>query len=328
MQRIRYIFAGMIIGLITFSAGAWASNNTDILAEVSAALGTNSAIRQILHVDDTGGIEATLHTVRDIDGDASALSIATDSVSISSGLALGDGLTVTGDVGITGDLTVTGSGSFSDDLLVSDSLTVSNTAAITGQVTITGSGTVSDDWTITDSLTAGNTRLGDGGTTNYVEIEADGDVIYKGGAGVVYGEMGAMDAAQVITISNNNPTEIDTGLIGGHLHNVTFPDDHYLTISIAGKYACFWNISFKSGSPGGTIEIEGGLMVNGVAQTGASDGVAHRTIANVNDTGNMGAGAILDLSVNQQVSLYFKNESSTADLTMEHASLLITLWGG
>ena len=174
-------------------------------------------------------------------------------------------------------------------------------------------------------MTAGNTRLGDGGTTNYVEIEADGDVIYKGGAGIPFGNM-YMDGDFTTTIGDANPAEIDTGLVTGKVHGITFPDDHYLQVSAAGHYGITWSISFSLASAAGTPQIHGGIMVDDASM--GEDGEGHRSINTANDVGSMSGNTVLDLATNQQVSLFVQNVTNTQDIIIDHVNVTIWMMGG
>ena len=158
------------------------------------------------------------------------------------------------------------------------------------------------------------------------------DLVFIGdGIGLPYGDM-YTNATITVVIANNNPTEVkdatDDGFTAGELHRVTFPtggDEHYLSVDVAGRYLINWSISFAQNTPVAAIETEGGIMVGGVAQ---SPGKAHRTVANVSDTGNMCGTCILDLAANAQVSLFVTNETNTTDIDVEHANLTLLHIGG
>jgi hypothetical protein len=66
-------------------------------------------------------------------------------------------------------------------------------------------------------------------------------------------------------------------------------------------------------------------MIDNVAQ---AEGRSHRTIANSTDTGASAGTAILNLTANQQVSLYVANLTNGTDINVEHANLTITQIGG
>lgn len=160
--------------------------------------------------------------------------------------------------------------------------------------------------------------------TKFLTVFAD--MIFKNsGSGLPFGHM-YTNTNQTITISDNNPTEITGGMTTGEVHLVTFGGSHNLKVVNAGKYACFWSISSSfAGAPGGKRETEGGLMING---TMANEGRSHRTMSNTADTGAYSSISILDLSADDEVSLFVQNEDSTDNIDLEHANLVILQIGG
>ena len=79
LKNILHIYAS-IASTLVLAIMLLGTANTSILDVVSASLGSNSAIRQILHVGDDDGLTTTATAVYDIDGTQSALSLATTSV--------------------------------------------------------------------------------------------------------------------------------------------------------------------------------------------------------------------------------------------------------
>ena len=159
-----------------------------------------------------------------------------------------------------------------------------------------------------------------------------GDTYWTGdGSGVHYGDM-YTNTTIAVTISDGNPTEIkdatNDGYTAGELNGVTFPtggDEHYLTVTKAGRYLINWSISMAQNTPSAAIETEAGIMIGGTAQNA---GQAHRTVSNSTDNGNAGGCAILDLAANSQVSLFITNETNTTNIDVEHANLSIIMVGG
>ena len=127
-----------------------------------------------------------------------------------------------------------------------------------------------------------------------------------------------------ITIDNNDPTEVDSGMVAGLLKDVTFEDSHYLSVQQAGTYLVNWGMSAAMASASGGIEFEIGVMVDGVSREECQ---AHRTLANSTDTGNAASNCILALVDKNQVSLSVTNESSTINIDVNHANLSITRIG-
>jgi hypothetical protein len=126
----------------------------------------------------------------------------------------------------------------------------------------------------------------------------------------------------VAVAAANTAYEVTGGFTAGQLHLVTFPDDHYLLVTKAGRYLINWSMSMDTPSAGDNVE--GGIMVNGTA---SSVGTAHSTVP-VGGAGNAASNAILDLAANDQVSLFVRNHDNADDITIEHASLSIVQIGG
>ncbi len=149
--------------------------------------------------------------------------------------------------------------------------------------------------------------------------------------GLVFGSMFIPGVDIIVAIGDANPTEIENatadGWAAGELNEVTFPtggDEHYLTITVPGRYECIWNISFHA-DVGGAQAGHGGIMIDGVAIR--NNGEAHRDVANANDDGNMAAPCIADLpNGTEQISLWIANSASN-DMHIVHSTLTIKLIG-
>jgi hypothetical protein len=179
-----------------------------------------------------------------------------------------------------------------------------------------------------------------GGAATYLLSQADGDTYWVGtGAGLVYGHMYVDgDQSIIVALTANTPAEVkddgttslDDGWLAGELNEMTFPTggtEHYITVTIAGKYEVTWDMSFSIASPGATIQMHGGIAIDGTAVR--TSGEAHRTIANNTDTGNMGATTIIDCpNGNEELSLWLENTTNNADATVDHGNLRVVLIGG
>ncbi len=149
--------------------------------------------------------------------------------------------------------------------------------------------------------------------------------------GLVFGSMFVPGVDIVVAIGGVNPVEVENaaadGWAVGELFDVTFPtggDEHYLTITVPGRYECIWNMSFHT-SIGGAQGVHAGLMIDGIAIR--DNGEAHRDVANANDDGNMGAPCIADLpNGTEEVSLWIANDGA-ADVHVVHSTLTIKLIG-
>jgi len=128
-------------------ATLFATANTEIMTEISAALGNNAAVKQILHIGDDGGIASTRVAVYDADGTASYLYLGTNSVSVNDGtdnLMLIDGSAKT-------VLFAVGQAA-ADDFIVEDTAGT-DIIVIEGDnksFTFTGDGTANSDLTFND----------------------------------------------------------------------------------------------------------------------------------------------------------------------------------
>ena len=114
------------------------------------------------------------------------------------------------------------------------------------------------------------------------------------------------------------------------MNDVTFPTggtEHYVTVNTAGRYEATWDMSFSIAVPGATIQIHGGVAIDGTPARNA--GEAHRTIANNTDTGNMGATTVLNCpNGTEEISLWMENTTNNADATVEHGNLRVILVAG
>lgn len=141
---------------------------------------------------------------------------------------------------------------------------------------------------------------------------------------VIYGSMYNDNNDTTVTIASAmTMVRIPSGFTVGQANNTTFQNSREFVIEKDGKYRIDWSISFSSDT-GVNQDTEGAIMVNNVRN---AQSTAHRKIASANDLGNMGATCILDLSVNDVVSLGLQNNTSTANFTVNHANLSLTQAG-
>lgn len=118
-----------------------------------------------------------------------------------------------------------------------------------------------------------------------------------------YGEMFG-DSTPIPILSTGDWVEIQGDFHSnntGNLLNVTFPNVWYLKVQKAGKYLCNWHMSIRTDQ--GNAEVLGGIFINGVSYSDY-DGTAN--INYIGDSAqifNFGASAILDLDVDDEVSL-------------------------
>jgi hypothetical protein len=170
-----------------------------------------------------------------------------------------------------------------------------------------------------------------GGTTNQYfhlnsqQLAAVNDVISGDGKkargifDLSFGEMYIPGGgAQTVTVSiADTAYEITTGYTQGILQNSTFVS-HYLTAGEIGTYKVSWSFSLGTTVP--LDSIEGGFMVNGVAQ---SNGAAHATVSSANASNTVSSNGLVVLAVGDEVSLYVKNHTAARDITVRHVSCII-----
>ncbi len=169
-------------------------------------------------------------------------------------------------------------------------------------------------------------------TSNIFNILGDGDTYWVGdSSGLLFGSMYA--AAEIIVpIAAANPVEVENaaqdGWTAGELNGVTFPGggtEHYLTITKPGRYEILWSMSIHI-IVGAGSSIHGGVMIDNVAVR--DNGEAHRDIANVNDTGDMGSPCIIDLpNGNEEISLWLINDNSN-NVHVFHTTVTVKQIGG
>lgn len=170
-------------------------------------------------------------------------------------------------------------------------------------------------------------QLGDGGITNYQNIDSTGDTWWTGTGGLVFGGMD-VDAEFTVTIGDANPTEVAVTITGdgwsaGDLNKVTFPTggtEHYLTVPVAGIYEVIWSLSVHKDA-GPATAIHGGVMVDGVAQR--NNGEAHADFPATDNSDCIGSPATVDCpNGTEQISLWTSNDQSN-DVHIDHGTMLI-----
>lgn len=155
-----------------------------------------------------------------------------------------------------------------------------------------------------------------------------GDTLYWGGsewlAGGIrsWGSMYQDDVATVITVSATNTDYIVTGMSQGVLNGMTLDNGRELTIVTPGVYKVDWSISIRCASA--NQEIEGAVGVNGTREPATS---AHVKILTGSDDINMGGTGLLELSGSDLVQIVVRNETSTANITVDHANLSLVYLG-
>ena len=221
---------------------------------------------------------------------------------------------------------------------------------MTGLLNIIGSADAADAITVNSSDSAsGLAILGDGTLewpdgvvdTNLYRSAAntlttDDDFTFAGSnKGLLFGHM-YVDGTQPISIALTAATPADAvddastdGWLAGELNTITFPTggtEYYITIVTAGMYRITWDLSFSITSPGGSVEVHGGLAIGGTPIR--DKGEAHRSISTTAIVGNMGATTIYDCTAGNCVASLWVESSATKTMVIEHGNLNAVMIGG
>ena len=173
-------------------------------------------------------------------------------------------------------------------------------------------------------LTAGRVIYSAAGTINTKLVDSanltfDGTTLKTS---LHYGEMYADNISQAVTISaTNTPVQVSAGLSGGTQNGFTFQNARELKASVAGQYLITWSMSVSCPTANNQ-EVEGGVMVNAAYK---SNGTSH---AEVGSSGSnrpdvVAGTCIQTLAINDLVSLGVVEQTSIANLQIQHASLTI-----
>jgi len=155
-----------------------------------------------------------------------------------------------------------------------------------------------------------------GNDTNFSSIDENGVAFIT----VSHGSMFQHNTGIVITISAAGvPVDINAmsfGAVNGFHSGGT--DNNALVCLVAGLYKVDWSVSF--GGAAANQNFESGVSVNGAIQENTT---AHRKVGTANDIGNMGGTGIVDLAVNDLVSVFILNQDGTNDATIDHVNLAL-----
>lgn len=191
--------------------------------------------------------------------------------------------------------------------------------------------TGSDKLYIDNSDTATPLIYGDF-VTNVLTFNGDtnitGDSYFTGsGSGFPFGSMYNDNADFTVVISGAGvDTEVDGGFTTGELNLTTFPDDHYIVVSKAGRYKIDYSMSLLTASVANKT-IEGFIMIDGTRQ---APGTSHAEVSpgGSNRPETVSGTAIINLTANQQISLGIHNHDDGTDVVVNHGSLTTFLMGG
>lgn len=135
-----------------------------------------------------------------------------------------------------------------------------------------------------------------------------------------YGAMYSNTPTVVAVAAANVAYEITAGVSTGLVHLMTFGGAHYLQADRGGIYEINWSVSVHVANP--NEQLEGGIMINGVAQT---EGLAHGDTQGATFDIEISGSAILRVSALQQLSLYVENHTAANNITVDHLSFTAKL---
>lgn len=141
---------------------------------------------------------------------------------------------------------------------------------------------------------------------------------------LIYGEMYQDDTDTLVTIETQNVDVSVEGFSAGINNGFTFQNGRELLVTVSGTYDVDWSLSFKLDGGGGSQQIEGAIGIDGVRQANTG---AHRTVATITDTGDMGSPGHITVSAGDTIQLLVRNESSTNNVVVGHANISLTRVG-
>lgn len=172
-------------------------------------------------------------------------------------------------------------------------------------------------------------RIGDGGTTNYVETEADGKVVFHGSAGLAYAGISAVSNAGATTITDIGVAVQVLIFDTDDPSNNATPDhtNDHITITKAGDYLIIVSATVNtSAGVGQKVEITV-QKNNGNSMVGALH--ADRNFGGGGgEAGSMSMSGIAALAATDTVEVWIENETSTDNLVVEDITLTLVQIGG
>ena len=193
-------------------------------------------------------------------------------------------------------------------------------AQATGNV---GISTTSPD---TKLQVVGDVKFGDD-NTNYVTIDATGNLVFVGGAGLAFGEIYARDNTTT-TSTSTTKAQILIFDTDGESNNMTAVNAQgHLVVTKPGKYKIDTSISIKNSSGSAhVINVEmyknnGSVVFNNIH--------AGRNLGTGSDVGNLTMSGIVDLAVNDTIEIWITSDSGAArTITIEDIDFSAIQVGG
>ena len=168
-------------------------------------------------------------------------------------------------------------------------------------------------------------KIGQG--DNYLEIDANGAILFTGASGLSFGEIYLHDNSTATTVPTGATyTKIDQWGSNGQSNNMTpAAASDKITVTKTGKYLVTLSASFASDTA--NVNVLGSIFLNGVEQDHLH---FRRKIATANDEGAVSISGIIDVTaVNLDVDLRVRHDGlGDVDITLTYANLTLTQIGG
>lgn len=169
--------------------------------------------------------------------------------------------------------------------------------------------------------------VGDGGTTNYLDIKSDGDIVFNGTAAMLLGSCWGNEIAWTqASAAQDTWYEIsDESMSDGQLHGVAHDGSGKLTAATAGLYLCTWTLAGETSAGAGT-HLQATFSVSG---TETNDGMNHSETRGANAQISMAGTAILDLAASATVEVSLRTtDAGTPNIAVDHLNITIVQIGG
>jgi hypothetical protein len=136
----------------------------------------------------------------------------------------------------------------------------------------------------------------------------------------ILGHMFQFDTHYTIAIAATDTDYIIDNMTCGMTRGMIFQNGQEFKIVTPGIYQVSWQLSFTASSA--NQDIESGIGLNGDLVTGTS---AHSKITTATDTKSVSGVGCLICAANDLIQLVTHNETSTADVIVEHCHVMILL---
>jgi hypothetical protein len=177
----------------------------------------------------------------------------------------------------------------------------------------------------------GVSDLGDGGTTNYTEVGATGDMTFVGSSGLNFAQIYEEDGSSTLVLAAQDTFYQIISFSANGESNIMVPDhtNDHITVTNTGKYLATIDISFSQTTVA-SIEYDFHIQKN----NGATDFPqisAHRDTSGSSVIGNCGSTGIISLTAGDTVELWVERLTGGATsrtITLPQVSMNLIQIGG